>query len=796
MKFKRVLSSLLALSMAATFFTACDLDEEYDDYDDYEESDETETTGNNSGSGVSKSVSPMQMTVDQSTGNVEIIRPVSAETPMANDGSWTILVYLCGTDLESDYGAATDDMFEMCNAAASDKVRFVVETGGTYQWQNNFAGNGTLGRYLIQDNDIVAVDEVNGASMGDSATLADFLKWGVQEYPAEHMGVILWNHGGGSITGVCFDELYDGESLDMRELESAVYSAFELMTDRFEFIGFDACMMGTAEGANILASYARYMVGSQETEPGNGWDYTAIGDYLASNPGCNGAELGKVIADSFYESCKQTSEEKDATLSVIDLDKFDDVVRAFNDFAKDMYEVSEDTAVLTNMIREIEAADNFGGNNRSEGYTNMVDLGGLINACSDYVDVSNVISAIDSAVVYNKTGSTHKGCSGLSIYYPLSVGGSNELSIMEDITISPFYSSFIDRQDFSSSIYYDPDSDASNDAYYDEQSGYYYFCEGNTQYCYDQSSNEYWCYDTNADDWVQVSSSCDYSSYDYSCSNDDFGYSDDYWFGDDNCWQSGCYMEYDDSCGCYRSRSANKNNHWDYADEIEQTGESPYIQFLKEASIDDDGIYSFTLTPKSVDRTASVSALVYQIIDDEALLLGETIDVECDWDKGHFEDCFDGYWLSLPDGQNLSTAIVAITDEYTVYSSPILLNGVETNLRFKLYYDDYSIVVEGAWDGIDDNGAAAKSVKQINTGDKIVPLYTSLSLKDNDDTESEWAGQEYVVSGSFEIIYALLEEADYLYAFIIDDIYNDFYLTDFVELAVDEEGNTYFYVYE
>ena len=152
--------------------------------------------------------------------------------------------------------------------------------------------------------------------------------------------------------------------------------------------------------------------------------------------------------------------------------------------------------------------------------------------------------------------------------------------------------------------------------------------------------------------------------------------------------------------------------------------------------------------------------------------------------------------MSLPDGQNLSTAIVAITDEYTVYSSPILLNGVETNLRFKLYYDDYSIVVEGAWDGIDDNGAAAKSVKQIKTGDKIVPLYTSLSLKDNDDTESEWAGQEYVVSGSFEIIYALLEEADYLYAFIIDDIYNDFYLTDFVELAVDEEGNTYFYVYE
>ena len=32
--------------------------------------------------------------------------------------------------------------------------------------------------------------------------------------------------------------------------------------------------------------------------------------------------------------------------------------------------------------------------------------------------------------------------------------------------------------------------------------------------------------------------------------------------------------------------------------------------------------------------------------------------------------------------------------------------------------------------------------------------------------------------------------------FCIDDIYNDFYLTDFVEFAVDANGDTYFYIYE
>ena len=271
MKFKKVLASILAAGLTMTCFTACDLDEDYDYEDDgyeYEEDEDTDETGSNAGnsgnSGSVKSASSMQMSVDQESGSVSITRPESSETAMANDGSWTIFVYLCGTDLESDGGAGTGDLEEMCAAASSDKVRFVVQTGGTSQWQNNYITSGS-GRYIIQDNDVVALDEFEARNMGDPATLADFLKWGVQEYPAEHMGVIFWNHGGGSISGVCFDELNDNDSLSIREIDSALYTVFESMTDRFEFIGFDACLMGTVETANILASYSRYMIGSQET---------------------------------------------------------------------------------------------------------------------------------------------------------------------------------------------------------------------------------------------------------------------------------------------------------------------------------------------------------------------------------------------------------------------------------------------------------------------------------------------------------------------------------------------------
>ena len=42
---------------------------------------------------------------------------------------------------------------------------------------------------------------------------------------------------------------------------------------KFDFVGFDACLMATYEMAAHMASYADYMVASEELEPGIGWNY-------------------------------------------------------------------------------------------------------------------------------------------------------------------------------------------------------------------------------------------------------------------------------------------------------------------------------------------------------------------------------------------------------------------------------------------------------------------------------------------------------------------------------------------
>ena len=721
-KRKRALLALLMTILMTFSLAGCldDLDDEYYD-DDYDE-DYDGAFSNGGGTPISNAqVRGLKITVDGKTGALTVERPAfETKGEKGPEQVWTILVYLCGADLESDGGMGTDDLEEMLAVRDTDHVRFLVQTGGASYWYNDEIDDDAMQRFLVQNGNLQKVEEGTPTSMGKPATLADFLTYGVEHYPSEHMGVILWNHGGGSISGVCFDELKNNDSIDLAELDTAFYECASKTGRKFDFVGFDACLMGTVETANILASYAEYMIGSQETEPGSGWDYTAIGEYLAQNPDVNGGFVGKTICDSFLAACKALDDDDLTTLSVIKLSEMDNLLQTFNEVARGLYEAGRDADQRAFIIRKIEEADNFGGNNKSEGYTNMVDLGGILDACGFYVDNANEArKALSSAVNYKVSGSTHKAASGLSMYYPLRIQGSQELAMFGKICISPYYLSFVDNKGHAA-------------------------VSGNTDYQYED-------------------------------------YDAGHWFDDAGEWTWGDWGESDDG-------------YWDYLDGYEPTGESPYITFEQEPAIDEDGYFTFVLDDDGYNNAAGVSALVYQMTEDEetAIELGETIDIYEDWDHGVFADNFDGYWLSLPDGQNLATYVAEITDDYVVYTSPILLNGQETNLRMKQFFDDGSVQVEGAWDGIDEEtGAAARDIIKIKSGDRIIPTYYAFSIEGDD--EFEYEGVEYLVSGELEIYYNLLEEAIYLYCFCIDDIYGDYYLTDMVAFDVDENGEVSFF---
>ncbi len=408
----------------------------------------TSSGTSSSGSSLSDMVSSgLTMQAERGKEELEInrmepggIRPANLE----ND-TWTVFVYLCGSNLESQGAAATKDLNEMLSSSGSNKVRFVIETGGARSWRNNTMNARQLGRYVIQGGRMMDAGAVNAASMGKTETLASFLQWGIKNYPADHMGLILWDHGGGSIAGVCFDERNSNDSLTLRELDTALASTFPLMWEKFDFIGFDACLMSTLETANILASYSDYMYASQESEPGNGWEYKSIVDYLAKNPATDGLNLGRTICDSYLASVDR-SNKGFVTLSVVDLSQIDQLIQDFYRFSQEMYASGTDQKTFAAMSRGIQKVDSYGCNNRREGYTNMVDLGGLVDACASVTpSAADVKATLNKVVPYQVRGTYHAAATGLSTYYPLRVNGSQELATFQSVAVNPSYLQYVDR---------------------------------------------------------------------------------------------------------------------------------------------------------------------------------------------------------------------------------------------------------------------------------------------------------------------------------------------------------------
>lgn len=441
MKLKKIISAILA---AAITLSACGCSGK-DSLTDYY-APQTSAASSKPAESSPAGEEPQRVFEDGATllsvtnGSLEIDRRKLGSSSTIGGTGWTILVYMCGSDLESEYQAATGDIIEAISAQYSEDVHIVFQTGGSTEWASGIS-NTSIGRYVNIDGDVKLVEELRDANMGDPKTLADFVSWGIENYPAKRMGLVFWDHGGGSINGVCFDEKNDFDSLSLREIDRALNSVYDKMTDKFEFIGFDACLMSTLETANILVPYARYMFASEENEPGGGWNYTDIMNFLAENPDAAGAQLGEMQCASFYQHCKDANDYLDATFAITDLSKIDELLLSFDKTARQLYE----SGMINRIARSVYYADNFGGNNRSEGFTNMVDLKGFLSEVSAYAPNSaDTIRKLDDAIVCSVSGERHKDAGGLSLYYPLAVQGSMELSIFSEICTSAYYLALVD----------------------------------------------------------------------------------------------------------------------------------------------------------------------------------------------------------------------------------------------------------------------------------------------------------------------------------------------------------------
>ena len=158
--------------------------------------------------------------------------------------TWAFYWYLCGSNLETNNGYATDDLLEMAKVTLPENVVVVIETGGAKEWQNSLVEADRLQRYLYIRNELYLIESLPSANMGRPETLADFLSFCNENYPAEKQALILWDHGGGSVWGMMHDELYSYESLSLDGLRTALEAA-PAASGMYEMVGIDACLMAT-----------------------------------------------------------------------------------------------------------------------------------------------------------------------------------------------------------------------------------------------------------------------------------------------------------------------------------------------------------------------------------------------------------------------------------------------------------------------------------------------------------------------------------------------------------------------
>ncbi len=350
-----------------------------------------------------------------STLNTEVLEGSRDKyTTILGDGQdqVTVMVYMCGADLESRSGMATNDLTEMTKATLSDNVNVIVLTGGASSWKNNVVSSSVNQIYQVVEGGLKTLEEDYGnASMTSPSTLTSFITYCAENYAANRYELIFWDHGGGSVSGYGYDENHKNSgSMGLSGIDTALKNAGV----QFDFIGFDACLMATTENALMLNKYADYLIASEETEPGIGWYYTNWLTTLSSNPSTPTIEIGKEIVDDFVETCASRASGQKTTLSVTDLAELSTAIPdKFRDFSVSIRELIDEDQYQT-----VSTARN---QSREFAQSSKIDQVDLVNFAENMNNEEGeaLSAAIRSAVKYNRTSSNMTNANGLSIYFPL-----------------------------------------------------------------------------------------------------------------------------------------------------------------------------------------------------------------------------------------------------------------------------------------------------------------------------------------------------------------------------------------
>ena len=413
----------------------------------------------------------------------------------AGEDTWLIMLYADGDDkiLEQDILV---DLNEAERVGSTDNVDIVAQID---RFAGGYSGDGdwteTRRYHLeydpnlggIRSREVMNLGEVN---MADGQSLVDFVTWAMAEYPADKQVLIMSDHGMGW-PGGWSDSATRGQGNDRVALANATGDQIFLMEldqaltdirqqtglDKFELIGMDACLMGHVEVFEALAPHARYAVASQEVEPALGWAYTGFLTELVGKPDVTGAELGEYIVSTYIDEDQRITDNEaraewtgrglfggpspaqlsaqlgdDITLTAMDLTQMPAVMNALNNLAYVLQ--GEDQKLVAQARQYAQGFTSIWGKNVPASYLDMVNFVEIIDQKSRNPQVKSAIAAlrtaVDSAVVVERSGPKKPGANGLSLYFPNSdlyrsaaAGASSYTEVAERFATNSLWDDFL-----------------------------------------------------------------------------------------------------------------------------------------------------------------------------------------------------------------------------------------------------------------------------------------------------------------------------------------------------------------
>lgn len=246
---------------------------------------------------------------------------------------WTFLVYLAAANDLHSY--ALLDLQEMMKAGSNDNINVIV-----YLTLQEDGKPKVTKKLYVEQGSLTQIGDVMIRDSGDVATLEEALQWACTDYPSDRIAVVMWNHGSGPLNrirlvmaprGVCYDFDTDHYLTDRDCLQAFSWACQNLRGGKkFDIIAFDACLLASLEMAYTLSSCANYFVASEETIPGDGYQYFSILNQFATK-NFDPLSFAKLMVSSYKQEYDGTP---DYTLSAADLNALNALVTNCNNVAQ------------------------------------------------------------------------------------------------------------------------------------------------------------------------------------------------------------------------------------------------------------------------------------------------------------------------------------------------------------------------------------------------------------------------------------------------------------------------------